>query len=339
MKLDTLRVAMSAEAARPNMARIEREGTHRVSKGPNGDLSYILVEPRDTFGLRSVKADLISGEINIEISSKLLGPDFGRGISDATAGEIAETLAEHGIVAPSEDALREARVYRADAFVDVPLAVARAKAAVASLHSKTFPLDRRYATSLAVSGPAALGLRLSVYDKGAELRGLRSRSFRAWIGPEVVGRYEGVTRVELQASKFAGLRHLGAIGVPRLDDLLQAQKLPISEHLQRMKEKVPPSALGGDPYVLLGAGLSLAKIERRVGCEALMEHFAYEWPSIEGFIRDATGRNASRHLDDYRRLLRAYELAGDTGVSEARSSWLDELLARVEDEERRALPL
>ena len=349
--LDTVRLTMPEHAARPS----PRLATHPETRA---DLRPRAARPVDTltlsgnehlgFGFGRLAHDRLGGLVRAELSAKVLGADYLRGITRETAAAAADALTRSGFLDVTPEALLGADVTRADAFVNLSRGPELGDdfAALRTLGThprwKLTKAGRSPSTSLRWNGR---GGTLRAYDKGAELGAVRNRAFVRTLPPSVQAEAVGLVRFEREAAGNAKARALASVAVHEtcatLGTVLASTRPAVAETFGDVRRPAAQAELFADAEryaeavaaeLELNPGKRLVgEVWRRFGLATFVAAVEGDAEAVREWLRRYGGPKASELYPEAEAACRAY-LSGPDHARKCRAdARLDVLAALLAD--------
>ncbi|MGB3542590.1 hypothetical protein [Rubrivirga sp.] len=354
IRLDSLRLRLPAEATRLDVAALASHPETRQDYRPNAQ------RPQDSltlggsdflgFGFGRLRFCRLAGSVLIDASARCLGNEYGRGVTLDTVELAAAALSCSGFLDVTTEAILDADVTRADAFVNVPVGLDNLNDDFAALRTlRTHPAwpmkENGWRPSTSLRWTRSGGEKLRAYDKGTELASARSRDFARTLSRETQRAFSGVIRVEREAQGNARSRALASVAVhgpfATLRTVLESTRPAVAETfgglrrpaLQRelfdRSERYAEAIREAEGWPL-GTRLARAVLER-FGLSVLCTEANGELDTLKDWARRWAGSKAYRLYPEIEACVRSYHAGPDAQQRGRLEARLDTFTARLRD--------
>jgi hypothetical protein len=258
----------------------------------------------NVLGLKSVIIDNIKKDITIEMSAKILGPDYSKGININTIDQAIEAINKSGLIKLNTNKLIDtAEVLRCDVTDNIQPDM------IGEIFYKTLaslPIASKYQTTL-FNTKNNLGVtwngqqktvrdRQIFYDKNKQMftdKVLMSKPY----AQKVYNDFKNIVRVESNHSQFKDLRKL--FGDRNLLTILKSPTKVNYEVFSRITNKATDIDLRLFNHF---EGMKFNAIRNRLGDEGIIKMCDYNWQKIELFIKAYNPHNYRAYKPSIRKV-------------------------------------
>ena len=223
--------------------------------------------------LLMIKVDYECGEVVIEFCGKILGKDYPKLISKDTILQCFQAIDALGFCKIDIDTMMDAEVVKCDVTKDIPVSDVSQVTEYIRSHVRNY---QQYLCSKMKNGNVVVNKnvvsnktkkRMTIYDKGNEMRRSANRAFVEEHGLEAA--FSGMCRFELNLDSKEQIRKALRIADTKLMTVLSAEANPISDFLDEVvepREAVPMTDKKSylTMLVLKDCDYDLEKVEARM---------------------------------------------------------------------------